>query len=191
MKNSLLKSAVLAALGLLVTSSVIADDDWDKDFRLYLGSKTLDARWDEHKELATIGFMFDFKPSAWPVSLAFDVFGEGHEAIVAGEKHELTIAEAHLGIRYQCAEDCGDFKPYLGAGLAVLEAEEIRHQDGQKLSDDDTANGHWIALGVDYSLSTTWSVGADYRCSTADVRLYDTERETKGTKLGVHVGYHF
>lgn len=193
MKNTALNHAALLLTLLSATASAHADN-WTGNVGVYLGQKQLDdTDWARHDAQSTIAMVLDVKPSQWPVSIALDLFGTGDEAKQDGVKHEAYTAEAHLGLRkvFQLPIENCKFRPYVGAGIALVHAEAKSRRDSQTTSDDDADHGYWLGVGTYFRATEHVNLGVDVRYSKAKLTLLDTERDAGGVNIGVGVGYHW
>ena len=192
-RNRLLATSIL----LLASSApVLADNTsahgWDNRIGLLLGQKTYsEDSWKPHDEHGAIGLQMDFRLGSQPFTIAIDLFGLGQEHNKGAEKDETLMAEAHLGGRYfpRFSALGRAFSPYVGAGIALVSAEETRFVSGRHQTTDDTGTGFWLGTGITYDLGERMYLGADLRYACAEVELSDETRKTGGvmTSLGLGV----
>ena len=188
-----LKSGTISAFILLALSAAVAQaGDWTGNVSAVLGQKTLDDKdWPQHDEHGSIGVMTDFKKKNWPLSIAVDFFGTGDEDDHGDSKHEGYTSDIHLGARKVFDLASSSFKPYIGAGLALVYAEETNNEGFVSRSDDDQSTGYWVGTGAYVQVSEHINVGADLRYSEAEVSLFNENREAGGVNFGVSAGYHW
>ena len=158
--------------------------------RLLIGSANLESDWGEHDHQGVIGVVSDFKASQWPLAIAVDVFGAGNEEKRNGSKSEAYIASLHLGGRLQWDASTHWIQPYLGAGVALANAETKPHKS------DDSGVGYWLGVGADIPLGEHLSLGLDLRYSKVDVELDNPEfndhsLNAGGSQLGMTLGYRW
>jgi opacity protein-like surface antigen len=189
MRTITMKTLNLISASLLLVSSQLAmAENWTGHAGLLLGEKQLDKQdWQPHETQGSVGLLIDLRPQSSPVALAVDVFGSGHEERVDGRKQESYSAELHLGARYYLPVS-SRFTPYVGAGPALISV-------GQKLAqgerEEDGGHGWWTGVGMRYQMTEHLDVGADLRCSRANVTLDGDELQAGGRNLAMGVGYHW
>jgi len=186
-----------AALALVLTLShgfALADEGWSGNIGVMIGQVQLkDKDWGDQDEHGAIGLISDFGSSSVPFRLAIDLIGSGDEDDMSGRKDEVYSAAAHIGIRKVFDDSVFAFKPYVGAGVALINA-EMRSKDkqtGLSRVEDDSATGFWVGIGSYVELSDHFQVGLDLRYSEADVTLFDSERQAGGLQTSVTGGYHW
>ena len=156
---------IIAGVGLIGIVSGLANipalaDGYDSNVRLFLGQKHLDSEdWNSLDQQNEIGIIFDIKKPSWPVSIALDVMGSGEDKNELGTERGYTL-EQHLGVRKIWATDNSKFRPYLGGGLAFIQAES---EVTGSAKDDDSAIGAWVGVGADWHISSKMSLGVDIR----------------------------
>ena len=179
--------SLVSLLAGLAAGPVLADD-YDGNVRLAFGQKRLDSDdWNTLDRQNEIGAIFDLKKSTWPVSIALDVFYSGEDENVPGAERGWT-SEQHLGVRKIWTFDDSKFHPYLGAGIAFMQAE---YEVIDSVQDDGNGIGYWVGAGVDWRVSTNISLGVDVRYSQADVTIFDTDVDAGGLHTLVTLGYHW
>lgn len=185
--TALITTSVLAA-ALIAASAGAQAEQGPVQSRLFLGTNSLDSDWGVHDEQDVIGVITDIKANHWPVAIAADVFGAGNEHKRSGNKSEAYVASAHLGLRLKCDDQSSWLRPYVGAGIALAEAETKPN------TDNDGGIGYWVGIGADIPLGERLSIGADLRYSDVDVELSNSALEASslnagGTQFGLTLGY--
>lgn len=168
--------------------------EWSGRSSLMLGNKNLDSKdWSEQDEHGALGFVNDFRKKDWPVSIAVDLFGTGDEKTMNGNNQEAYTAEAHLGIRKTFDLPIPDCRlhPYVGAGVALVHAEQKTSANGATSRDEDNGIGGWVGVGANFMVNPKFSLGVDVRYSEADVDLHNEKREAGGVIAGLSAGYHW
>jgi len=185
-----------AALALVLTlshGSVLAEE-WRGNIGGMIGQVQLeDKDRGDQDDLGAIGLISDFRPASAPFSLAVDLIGSGDEDDSADRKDEIYSAAAHIGVRKVFDDLASVLKPYVGAGVALINA-EMRSKDkqtGLSRTEDDSAAGYWIGVGSYVEISDHIQVGLDLRYSEADVTLFDRKRQAGGMQTAVTLGYHW
>jgi len=200
MKNlttvSNITSTVLSTLLFMAAPAAYADDSqtngWTGNVSAYLGHKSVDNDdWPNLDSQASVGVISDFRKQSWPVSIAADL-------IFAGTVHESGVnedtggtVEIHLGARKIFTLENSSFRPYVGGGVALVNAILENENAGVTVDDDDRAVGAWFGAGTYYAVTPSFNIGLDVRYSKAEVTLFDKEREAGGLNAGITAGYHW
>ena len=163
-------------------------DEYDGNVRLAFGQKRLDSDdWNTLDRQNEIGVIFDIKKSSWPVSIAFDLIFSGEDKNVPGAERGSTF-EQHLGARKIWTINESKFHPYLGAGVAFIQAD---YELIDSVKDHDNGVGYWIGAGVDWHLSPKMSLGVDIRYSQANVTVLDNKIDAGGLHTMMTLGYRW
>lgn len=180
-----LATTLLLCLGLLTQPPASAATTGH--FGAFLGQKSLDDKdWgelDNHLELAVLA---DFRETNWPISIAIGFAGSADVRETTAGDFTATTSETLAGLRKLFALG-SRLQPYLGGGLAIIEAESETPQ----VTHTDSSLGLWLNAGVYFPLTDHFSLGVDYRHSRAEVTLGGTEVEAGGDHLGLTAGYHW
>lgn len=192
-KPSMIKKGLLAALLILPLHNAQASD-WSGNIGGFIGSKKLqDNAWAQHDKQKTIGVISDFRKTNWPVSIAVNLSGSGHEEKVDGQKDESLNGELQIGLRKVFEREGSPFKPYFGGGISRVKSEiKLTGQPGQgSESEKDSGIGYWLGVGSYYEMSDHFQLGVDLSYSKAKVDLSGIERNTGGLQTVFTVGYHW
>ncbi len=190
LKATLLSLGLIGAVSSLAVSPVLANE-YDGNVRLLTGQKRLDSKdWNTVDRQNEIGVIFDVKKPSWPVSIAFDVMFSGEDKNEPGTVRSY-ISEQHLGIRKMWNINNSAFHPYLGGGIAFIQASNEKLGVVGGMKEDDNAVGAWIGLGADWHLSQKVSLGFDVRYSQADVTIFNQELKAGGLHAGITLGYRW
>lgn len=187
------RKTVLFGLGLMVmaasmAASPVQADEYDGNVRLAFGQKRLDSDdWNTVDRQNEIGMIFDVKKASWPVSVALDLFFSGEDKNVTGEERGST-SEQHLGVRKIWAINDSKFHPYLGGGIAFIQAD---YEVIGSSKEDGSGVGGWIGAGVDWHLSKRMSLGVDVRYSKADVTINNNDVNAGGFHSVLTLGYRW
>ncbi len=185
-----MKKNVLAVVLMLFFASANANA-WTGNVNAFLGQKTLEEDdWAPLDKQAEFGVLVDFKQPDWPVSIALDFLGSYDEAIALGFNFEGTTSEFDVGVRKIWDVSGSTIRPYIGGGLAFINA-ELKITTYPTITDDDNGTGIWFGGGVYWALGPHFNLGFDLRYSKADVTVYDVDVEAGGTHAGVTLGYHW
>ncbi len=187
LKTTLFTLGLMGMVSSLAVGPVLADE-YDSNVRLLVGQKHLDSDdWNTLDRQNEIGVIFDIKKSSWKASIALDVMGSGEDKNEVGKERGFTL-EQHLGLRKIWTIDDLNLSPYLGGGIAFIQAE---YEVIGSIKDDDSAVGTWIGTGADWHLTPKMSLGIDIRYSQADVTVFDQDRKAGGLHTGVTLGYRW
>ena len=186
-KTVLLGLGLMALVASMAVSPVLADE-YDGNVRLAFGQKQLDSDdWNTLDRQNEIGVIFDLKKASWPVSIALDLLFSGEDKNVPGAERGSTF-EQHLGVRKIWAINDSKFHPYLGGGIAFIQAD---YEVIGSSKEDDGGVGGWIGAGVDWHLSKRMSLGVDVRYSKADVTINNNDVDAGGLHTVLTLGYRW
>ncbi len=203
MKKAIVLSIVVCWIlvpGLAMSQSNSNPNAWTGNVNGFLGAKILDeddwAPVDEHVE---IGILLDFKQKSWPISIAIDLlFSSDEEDInfavlnfgTFNANLEGNTTEFNLGIR-KIWDNLSKVRPFIGGGIAFINAEVKGTALGISVSDDDTGVGVWFDGGVYFTLTEHFNIGVDVRWSKAEVTLFNIDGEAGGWHVGALLGFHW
>jgi opacity protein-like surface antigen len=181
---------IVACFLLSIPSSAICDS-WTGNINAFLGTKQLDKDdWEPLEEQSEFGVMVDFKKTNWPVSIAIDFLTSSDETTISGITIEGKTSEFAFGVRKIFATS-GNFRPFIGGGLANISAELSGKSGWASVSDDDSAMGFWLCGGIYWTFAESFNLGLQLRYSDAEVTLYNIDGEAGGTHTGLLLGYHW
>ncbi len=173
---------------------------WTGNLNVILGAKFMDEDgWAPVHEQAEVGILFDVRQREWPVSLAMDILVSGAEETLlvddpdigpAGITLTAGTAEFNFGLR-KVIEWFPFFRPYIGAGVAVIAADLEGKTAGVLSEEHDAGVGTWVGGGFYWTLGRNLNVGFDFRWTSADVTLYGVETDAGGSHAAFMVGYHW
>jgi len=149
--------------------------------------------WGDQDNHGAIGLISDFHIASAPFSLAVDLIGSGDEDDLADRKNEVYSAAAHIGVRQVFDDAVSVFKPYVGAGIALINV-EMRTKDkqtGLSRVEDDSGTGFWVGAGSYVEITDHFQVGLDLRYSDAEVRVFDSKRQAGGLQTSASAGYYW
>lgn len=156
-------------------------------FGAFLGQKWLDeddwGELDNHFEFAVLA---DFRETNWPVNIALGFAGSADVRKTTAGDFTATTAETLAGLRKLFATN-SRFQPYVGGGLALIEAES----ETPRVTHTDSGLGFWLNAGAYLHLTNHFSLGIDYRHSRAEVTLAGADVEAGGDHVGLTAGYHW
>ena len=166
-------------------------NEWTGNVNFFLGQKTLEENdWAPADEQAEFGVLVDFKQSHWPVSIAIDLLGSIDKVTVSGVDIEGSTSEFDIGVRKIWEVANSSIRPYIGGGLAFINA-EIKATGFNTVSQDDNGTGIWLNGGVYWTLGQHFNLGLDLRYSQADVTVFGVDVDAGGTHAGIILGYHW
>ena len=185
-----MKKNILAVILMLFFINAPANA-WTGNVNAFLGQKTLDEDdWSPIDKQPEFGVLLDFKQQDWPVSIAIDLLGSADDTTVAGVLIEGSTSEFDVGIRKIWEVSGSPIRPYIGGGLAFVNA-EVKGTYIFTVTEDDSGTGIWLNGGVYWTLSQHFNLGLDLRYSQADVTLYGIDVQAGGTHAGIILGYHW
>lgn len=185
-----MKKYFLATLLILFVSNAHANN-YTGNVNFFLGQKSLDSDdWWPVEDHAAFAVLVDFKQSSWPVSIALDFLGSYEESTEFGIKFEGTTSEFDVGVRKIWETPSSSIRPYIGGGLAFINA-EFKGTTLFTVSDDDNGVGIWLNGGIYWTLGQHFNLGIDLRYSKAEVTIFDIDGEAGGTSAGLILGYHW
>jgi opacity protein-like surface antigen len=166
-------------------------EEFTGNVNFLLGQKSLKSEdWEPLEDQLAFAVLVDFKQDHWPVSIALDFLGSYDEQTIASIKFEGMTSEFDAGVRKIWEFSEGQIKPYIGGGIAFVNA-EIKATDFVTVSDDDNAVGYWLNGGIYWTLNQHFNLGFDLRYSDAKVTLVGFDVEAGGTTAGIFIGYHW
>lgn len=185
-----MKKYYLATILTLFVFNAYADDSTG-NVNFFLGQKSLKSDdWSPVENQAAFAVLVDFKQSSWPVSIAIDILGSYQDSTVSGIYFEGSTAELDLGVRKIWEASGTSMRPYVGGGIAFINA-EAKGTFFYTVSDNDTGVGFWLNGGIYWALTQHFNLGMDLRYSQAEVTLFNVNVEAGGTSVGLILGYHW
>ena len=190
-KGIIVKKSILTVILMLFFINANANaNEWTGNVNFFLGQKTLDEDdWTPLDKQAEFGVLVDFKQQSWPVSIAIDFLGSIDVETESGIDLEGSTTEFDVGVRKIWEVAGSSLRPYIGGGLAFINAEF--KATNFPVSDSDSGTGIWLNGGVYWTLGQHFNLGLDLRYSQADVTLFGEEGEAGGTHAGIILGYHW
>ncbi len=181
--------AVASLLVLLGTgSAALAGETWTGNANFILGAKQLDDDdWGALDNHATLGAQISFGKKEWPVQIAIDLLGTGDSVKVAGIDIDGLTGELDVGVRK--IWERGKARPFVGGGLAFLNAELETEVGGLALSADDDTTGLWIDGGAFWRLGKRFNLGVEARISRGEVTIGAVDIEAGGEHIGLLLGW--
>ncbi|MEN8171128.1 MAG: hypothetical protein ABFS08_12970 [Pseudomonadota bacterium] len=197
MKTRLL--SLLLILPLMFTGISHADEGWNGNINLHLGSKVLNSDdWWAYAHGET-GIFIDVGHSSWPVNIVFDLLGSRGKfeeldytpALgVFYVEEEVTTGELNLGVRHYF-NTRSSMRPYVGGGLALITLEsDLRIDSGPLLHDEGHGSGIWLNGGIVWGFNA-FNLGFDMRVSAAEVEMDAGDFQGGGAHTGLILGYHW
>jgi hypothetical protein len=202
MKKLLVSLVILSWLSvptLAISESSPNPASWTGNINGFLGMKYLDEDdWEPLEEQMEFGVKLDFKQQTWPVSIAIDFLASSDDTTMSFydpvygtiyAEVEGTTSEFCLGVR-KIWDYSPSIRPFIGSGLAMINAEIEAEAYGLGVSVDD-AMGFWLEGGIYWTLPEHFNIGFDLRWSKAQVIFYGVDGEAGGTHAGLFLGYHW
>ena len=185
-----MKKNILALVLTLFVINVNASG-YTGNVNFFLGQKSLESDdWSPLDEQGEFGVLVDFKQSHWPISIAIDFLVSADEATEFGVDFRGVTSELSGGVRKIWEFSGSSVRPYIGGGLALINA-DLEASDFTTVSDDDSSIGLWLNGGIYWTLGQSFNIGLDLRYSQADVTVFGVDVEAGGTHAGLILGYHW
>ena len=148
------------------------------------------------------GIDFDFGKDSWPVHVAIGLHGSaGTEDIYDDCRRcglhpwlprgviESIVGEVSFGVLWRPETD-QRLRPYLGGGLALVEATKQADSRFSGVSQDDSSAGLYLNGGLAWRVGRHFNVGLDARLVTGtEVTLFDEKGDADYVQLGLLLGY--
>jgi hypothetical protein len=128
-----------------------------------LGGRTLDEDdWAPAEEHVVFGVTVDFGGEGWPVNLAI-----GHHLSIGTDEWgpfdlTSTVAELTFGVQKTWVVD-GVTRPYIGGGVAAVNAESELELGNLSVTEDDTSGAVYVDGGVFWRLGSRFNIGVEGR----------------------------
>lgn len=180
------KFAAFAAILFLAAPSVMAAATGNANF--ILGLKAMDEDdWGSLDSQGEFGAEVSFGRDHWPVLIAIDLLGSRAEDTDRGIDFEASTSELDLGVRK--IWEFRRMRPYVGGGIALINAELRATDSGITIIEDDDDVGAWVGGGLFWRLRTRVNIGIAVRYSRAQVRLFGADAEAGGIHAGMLLGW--
>jgi hypothetical protein len=173
---------------------------WTGNVNLFMGVKFLEKdNWEPLDKQLQGGLLVDFRKKRWPISIAADfLYSRDEDKIDVMDlgigtyrvKVESRTMEFNLGLR-KIWETPKYVRPFIGGGVALVNAQIKSETSGASVSDDDTELGWWLNAGMYVTLSGRFNIGIDGRWSKAGADLLDRRAKTGGWHIGARAGLHW
>lgn len=184
----------------LLCEEVPETSSWSGNANLFMGVKLLEEQdWEPVDRPAEGGILLDLKHRRIPFSFALDfLYSRDEERLgvsmldvgAFGATSRSRIYEVNIGIR-KIWHVLDSVRPFVGGGLAVVNAEIKTHMLGVEFSDDDYSYGAWVDFGFYVTLKEHLNLGIDARWSKSRVDLLDINGDAGGWHFGGLVGCHW
>jgi opacity protein-like surface antigen len=161
------------------------------NLNLLLGQKSMDGDWDPVDDQGEIGVLFDYRERNWPISLAVEILGSSDDKSYSNGDVEGSTTEICIGVKKIWDIRNFPLKPFVGGGVAYINAEIDDNYPAVSYSDDDSAIGFWLEGGFYATLSQHFNLGLILRISRAEVTLFGDDMEAGGDHIGLILGYHW
>ncbi len=173
-------------------------ESWTGNVNFTLGAKALEEDdWEPVEDHAEFGIHVDFRQDDWPVNviIALTASGDDDDGYDAefdvNYDIETTTSELRFGVK-KIWEPTTTMRPYLGIGLALINADvEMAVEGFGSADDDDSALGFWLQGGLYWTIAEHFNVGFNLGWSYAKVELFDDDKNAGGGHAGILLGYHW
>lgn len=180
---------VAPALALLffvaaVMTPAVARADSKGEVNFIIGGKGLDKNdWDPNEDQGEFGAEVTWGGSDWPIAFATDILASSAGADLLGFEYNDQSSELAFGVRK--IWEAGRARPYIGGGIAKLDAQRERGN----VTEDDTTLGGWIGGGIFWRLGSRFNIGLAARVSRGQVTIGGVEKEAGGSHAGLILGW--
>jgi hypothetical protein len=185
----------VSGLLLLITffsSQSFAANEWNVNTNFVIGAKALDKTdWEPVESQVELGLSIDFAPKSWPFNIEI-----GFLASAAEEEDfyymdvEGSTTELRAGIK-KIWEPTTTMRPYVGGGLAIINAELKLSDSYNEISVDDQGVGGYVSGGIFWTIARHLNLGFELGYSKATVTLAGYDGEAGGGHALFFVGYHW
>ena len=166
---------------------------------LYVGGRRLDEDdWSPVEDQTAVGAEFVHEGHDAPVGFELAVFAseKSKDGVSAGPTTvDVTgkTGEFSAGVRKTFLKDERRLHPYLGGGLAAIQAKvHGEASTGGSASDDDTSGALYVHGGVDVDLGPAFSMGLDLRfLGGSDITLFGVNGDADYAQLALVIGVRF
>jgi hypothetical protein len=173
-----------------VSGTSFAASDWTGNINFSMGAKALDEDdWEPLDSQPECGFNVDFGKKSWPFNVAIGVLTSSKEKDYYGARIKGATKEFRAGI-IKIWNATPTMRPYLGGGLALVNA-EVKASADFEVSNSDKKLGSYINGGVYWTIAKHFNLGCDLGYSKAKVNLYGIDGEAGGAHASFLIGYHW
>jgi hypothetical protein len=164
------------------------------EVNFFLGQKALDEDdWAPVEDQGEFGAEMSWAGPEWPVSIATDVLFSADEQDLIdpffGGTATLTGATSELDVGVRKIWGTKAVRPYLGGGLAIVNAVVEFEEFGLSVDEEETGLGAWFGGGVFWRLGKKFNIGFSARWSGAEVDFGGVDVEAGGTHFGLLLGF--
>jgi hypothetical protein len=189
-------SVLLLSVTFFASNQCFASDVWNVNANFLTGYKALDVDYWEPVEVQEVyGVNVDFGQKSWPVNIAIALLAsDRNDDTYYFEDIEGSTIELRVGIK-KIWEPTTTMRPYIGGGLAIINA-EFKGSVGDNYmndtsSDNDQGVGWYVNGGLFWTVAKHLNLGFELGYSKAAVTLYDQDGEAGGGHALFLIGYHW
>lgn len=163
-----------------------ADGVFDLNLNLIVGQKQVDEDdWGADLEKQILyGVMADVRPRLLPFSIALDILASQESADVSGEDFTGKTYEIDVGLRKYFNIVPGPVTPFVGGGLAIINADIEGSIAGSEINDSGVGYGYWLDAGLVLVVGERFNIGAAARYSDAEADLDSATAAVDEIKAG-------
>lgn len=190
MRRAIMRMAPALALlflvaGLLGPTITRADSKGNVNF--IIGGKGLDSDWEPNEDQGEFGAEVTWGPAGWPIAFATDILASSAAADILGVEVNDQSSELAFGVRK--IWEAGAARPYIGGGIAKLEAQ----REANGVTRKDSTLGGWIGGGIFWRLGARFNIGIAARVSRGEITLMSSgipqDVEAGGSHAGLILGW--
>jgi len=167
-----------------------ADEGLQK-LSVLIGQRSLDEHdWEPLEDQPCLGVEFSSESSGAWVGWEIGFAASTDDDNVLGIDFEGTTTELFGGVKKTFGESTAAVRPYVGAGVAVINADLEGEFMGLSASDDDTGVGGYAHGGFFWVVTGTFSVGLDARIlAGTDIELFGVEGDADYFQIAFVLGW--
>lgn len=190
MKRTILRVTPALALLFFVAALIgpaVALADSKGDVNFIIGQKKLDKDWDPNDSQGEFGAEVTWGPGNWPIAFATDIVASSAGADILGVEVNDQSSELAFGVRK--IWEAGKARPYIGGGIAKLEAQ----REANGVTNKDSTLGGWVGGGIFWRLGARFNIGIAARISRGEISLktggVPQDVEAGGSHAGLILGW--
>lgn len=193
MKNLLSSAFVVLIAGLLLVGAA-SPARAEANINFLLGAKYLDSDdWENADSHGAFGIQTTFGPNDWPVGIAIDAYGSATTQDEVILDPSFAVGRTHstfeLGVGVRKIWKSGKVRPFVGGGLASINANRDVFIGAVSLSKSDTGPGVWFDGGVFWRLGKQFNIGLNARISRGEITIENEDIQAGGFTLGLLLGW--
>lgn len=189
-RRRILCFVVFAAAFGLATSAFAAAEDWDWNYDLFYGRRSVKAGdWEPFAHYDELGVEGSWGKSDQPLLFATDLFVSRDREREHGFHVESGSRDLSLGFRKFWTFK-KKFHPHCGAGISYVQTSFESQNRHRSVSERDATYGLWVGGGLTYRLGEQLNLGFVIRAEAlGKMKLLAESRGASSTHLGIVIGW--